>query len=270
MKVTKMEVVLPWKAHSDPLSINLCAQINSHSTSNSLILKSFLFRARDPASFTGVRVYESKGSSQVVGNHSGLHHRRESEIRLKRIWKSSSPGAAVLSSHPDLATYSSSSISMDRMLYNCLLLLSPLSSHHKQWTWMHKIQETETDRALSLAILLLTSPGRDLKTFTITALVLECFPSVIIPFSLHLCLLPNVNTSLPLSEGSLTQLWSALTCSSLFWTTAVFLPDISAHAFFSLPVPHTDLKLQNRAHFTFGLLLFSLHLECAQNTAAIP
>jgi hypothetical protein len=138
MKVTQMEAFLPWKAHSDPLSINLCAQINSHSTSNRLILKSFLHRVRDSVSLESV--YENKGSSQVVGNHSGLYHRWQSEIWLKSIWKNST-WAALLSSHSDLATYSSSSISMNRMLYNCLLLLFSLPSH-KQWTWMHKIQET--------------------------------------------------------------------------------------------------------------------------------
>lgn len=114
-------------------------------------------------------------------------------------------------------------------------------------------------------------PPSDLtRTFTITVLVLECFPSVTIPISLHLCLLPNVNTSLPLSEGSLTQLWSALTHSSLFWITSVFVTWHLSTCFSSLSVPHTDLKLQNRAHCTFGLLLFSLHLECSQNTAATP
>lgn len=85
-------------------------------------------------------------------------------------------------------------------------------------------------RVLSSVILLRTSTGRDLKTFTLMGLVLECFPLVTIPFSLHLCLLPNVNTSCPIWGG--LALVSSAPPPVCFDSQLYLILDISAHAFF--------------------------------------
>lgn len=81
----------------------------------------------------------------------------------------------------------------------------------------------------------LTSVGRDLKTFTLMGLVVECFP-----FSFHLCLLPNVTPTPTPVRGDPGL--------ALFWfIAAVFVTCHPIKNFSSLPVPHIDHKLHNQA-----------------------
>lgn len=253
-----MEIVLPWEAHSDPLSINLCAQINSDSTLNRLILKSFLHRVRDPASPES----ESMGIRGAPRLLAGILACTVAD-NPKSDQKVSGRTA------PELQCWALTWPLTAQVLYlwtECFIIaviILIVLSTYGQWTWMHKIQEKGAVFSDPPSDLNREGP-EDLYPYGSCSRVFSSsYNSLLTSFmSFAKCqhFLPHLRGS---GSGQLCP------SSSLFWFTAVFDTWHLSTCFFSLPLPHTDHKLQNRGHCTFGLLLFSLHLECAQSTAVV-
>lgn len=129
----------------------------------------------------------------------------------------------------------------------------------RTWAMGTDAQNPEGGRVLS-GYPPLTSVGRDLKTFTLMGLVLECFP-----FGYN-SLLTSFMSFTKCHPPTPTPSWEDPGLA-LLWFAAVFVTCRPITSFSSLPVPHTDHKLQNQgSKYIWFTPVFSAPGMCSEHS----